>query len=141
MLTGRPKIVKSIHKSINTTNEDIIYVDENINQLLYEGKTVRITYTGTKSKNSSESIEVTIENLLDKNITVQTRNVLMDGLMCDPIFSCDIVAKKYANDNIIFYSDNFPDEQNTLELSFHIFNTDSWDTISDTEPITIDVSK
>ena len=110
--------------------------NENNNSIIYEDEIVKITYTGIEESYSTD-VKLTIENLSDQGITVQARDVSINGIMVNPIFSCDVVAGKKANDSMSFYSleDDGIDKIETMELSFHIFDEDSWDTIVDTEPV------
>lgn len=48
------------------------------------------------------SYKVSIENKTDKKIIVQTRDVSIDGVMEEPIFSVEVTAGKKANDNMTF---------------------------------------
>ena len=84
---------------------------------------------------------VFIENNSGENITVQVRNVSINGFMVDPIFSCDVVSGKVAFDTITFLESDLTDNDisdiTSIELEFHIFNTDSWDTILDSDIVTI----
>ena len=110
----------------NTTDES---------KVLFEDSTVRITYTGTDEESwMGKGLKVTIENLSDKNISVQTREASVNGVMDDPYFSCDVASGKTANDTIYFST---KDELGTVELSFHIFDSDTFDTIADTEKVTL----
>ena len=102
---------------------------------MFEDSTVRITYTGTDEESwMGKGLKVTIENLSDKNISVQTREASVNGVMDDPYFSCDVASGKTANDTIYFST---KDELGTVELSFHIFDSDTFDTIADTEKVTL----
>ena len=104
-------------------------------KVLFEDSTVRITYTGTDEESwMGKGLKVTIENLSDKNISVQTREASVNGVMDDPYFSCDVASGKTANDTIYFST---KDELGTVELSFHIFDSDTFDTIADTEKVTL----
>ena len=110
----------------NTTGESTV---------LFEDSTVRITYTGTDEDSwMGKGLKVTIENLSDKNISVQTREASVNGVMDDPYFSCDVASGKTANDTIYFSTN---DELGTVELSFHIFDSDTFDAITDTEKVTL----
>lgn len=110
----------------NTTGES---------KVLFEDSTVRITYTGTDEESwMGKGLKVTIENLSDKNISVQTREASVNGVMDDPYFSCDVASGKTANDTIYFSTN---DELGTVELSFHIFDSDTFDAIADTEKVTL----
>ena len=87
-------------------------------------------------------IYVYIENNTGKNITVQTRDVSVDGFMVDPTFSSDVAAGKKAYDTITFYEDDLKNNGITdiksIELKFDVFDADSWDDIfvSDVKKIT-----
>lgn len=85
---------------------------------------------------------MTIENLSDIGITVQVRDTSINGIMMDPIFSTDIAVGKKANDEMSFYSlkDEGIDKIETMEFSFHVFGSEDWDTIVDTDPIILDFS-
>ena len=69
---------------------------------------------------------------------MQTRESSVNGVMEDPYFSCDVAAGKTANDSIVFSSDN---ELGVVEMSFHIFDADTYDTIVDTDTITVTVDE
>ena len=57
------------------------------------------------------------------------------------IFSADIMPGKKAVDAITFLDSDLEDNGITniedVEVSFNIFNTDSWDTVVDTDVVTI----
>lgn len=114
-------------------------VPENVNEVLYEDDIVRITYTGLETDDwLGDGLKVTVENLSDKNITVQASEASVNGVMEDPYFSCDVAAGKKANDSITFAIDN---EIGIVELSFHVYDSDTYDTIVDTDMITVTVNE
>ena len=88
-----------------------------------------------------QSIVVYVENNTGRNITVQNDNVSVNGFMVNSIYSCNVVDTKRAIDSITFLSTELEENEITdiesVELSFHIFDSDSWDTILDTETVTI----
>ena len=65
----------------------------------------------------------------------------INGFMVDPIFSCDVPVGKHAIDTITFMSNELEENDITrienVELSFHIFDMNSWDDIDNTDPVTI----
>lgn len=104
-----------------------------------------ITIKAKKLK-SSDSIWRTdlyffIENNTEQDITVQASDVSINGFMVEPFFSSDVMKNKKAFDTIAFLESDLTENGITdikeLELSFHIFDTVSWDAIEDTEPISI----
>ena len=113
-------------------------------KVLYEDKTLRITYKGIESPLGGDTADVklTIENLSDIGITVQVRDTSINGIMMDPIFSTYIAVGKKANNEMSFYSlkDEGIDKIETMEFSFHVFGSEDWDTIVDTDPIILDFS-
>ncbi len=110
--------------------------------IAYEGNDIKIVIKGLSEDSlMGPSIVAYIENNGNKNITVQTRDVSVNGFMVDAIFSSEVVAGKRAIDTITFMSSDLEENEITditnIELSFHIFDTDSWGTIVDTEVVTI----
>ncbi len=112
--------------------------------LIYEDDSVKIISKG-KAEDSLWGPEVTIyiENKLEENITVQTRDTSIDGFMVDDSFSPEIAGKKRAISTITFMDSDIEEnglsDFNSIETSFHIYYTDSADTLIDTEPITINL--
>lgn len=109
----------------------------------YEGNDVKVVVKGLDLNGSifGPSIVVYIENNGDKALTVQTRDVSVNGFMMDPIFSSDMMPGKCAVDTITFMSEELEENDitaiETVELSFTIFDFENWQTIVDTETVTI----
>lgn len=84
---------------------------------------------------------VFIENKSGKNVTIQTRDTSVNGFMMDTIFSSEICDGKYAIDGITFMNSSIEESGiesiEEIECSFHIFGTDDWETIEDTESIVV----
>ena len=82
-----------------------------------------------------------MENNSDKDITVQTRDVSINGFMVNAMFSCNVVAGKKAVDTITFMESDLSENDitaiNDVELSFHVFDFENWETIVDTEVVNI----
>lgn len=138
--TGESSAAEESSDTKESQNEDSSDTEKSDNaadesKVLFEDSTVRITYAGTDEESwMGKGLKVTIENLSDKNISVQTREASVNGVMDDPYFSCDVASGKTANDTICFST---KDELGTIELSFHIFDSDTFDTIADTEKVTL----
>ena len=129
-----------IETSIADTYE---YTYDDSGDLAYDGNDIKIVIKGLAEDASvfGPGIIVFIENTGDKDITVQTRDVSINGFMVDALFSCDVVAGKRAIDIITFTESDFEENEITaiseVELSFHVLDFDGWDTIVDTEVINI----
>ena len=117
--------------------------DKKTEEVIMDTAGVKITAKGLeKGGYFGPELKVLIENDTGKDITVQCRDVSVNGFMTDVMFSVDVVNGKKANDGIIFRGSSLEENGITVieetEFSFHIFDSDSWDTIIDTEPIHID---
>ena len=81
-----------------------------------------------------------MENNSSEDITVQVRDLSVNGFMMSPVFSCEVLAGRKAYDTITLFESEL--EENgitsieTMELAFHIFNTRTWETIIDSDSIT-----
>ena len=111
--------------------------------LAYDDSGIKIV---VKKLNSSDSfwgsdVYLYVENNSQKDVTIQARNVSINGYMVEPAFSCDVVSGKKAYDTITFFESDLEENNITdiseIELSFHIYDLTSWDDIKDTDPITI----
>ena len=77
--------------------------------------------------------------LVGKNIGINCDNVSVNGFMVTPVSSTVYDGKMAIDDITIFSSDleaNGITSVDTIELTFHIYDADSYDTIAVTEPIT-----
>lgn len=119
------------------------YAYDDSGKLAYEGNGVKIVVKGLAKDESifGPSLVVYIENTGDKDVTVQARDVSINGFMVDAMFSCDVVADKRAVDTITFMETDLEENEITaiedVELSFHVFDMAEWETIVDTEVVKI----
>lgn len=111
-------------------------------QVVLDEQGVRITVLSLDSDNWFEpTINLLIENNLEKNLTVQARNTSVNGVMMDPYFSCDVAAGKKANGELTFSSTDFSDAGiktlQSIELSFYVYETDTWNEVFSSAMVTI----
>ena len=139
--TDSNKEENDIDNSGEKNNETPI-VDEAYNfkeQVLLDRDGIRITAKSIEKSWAGTSLNVLVENDSETNITVQTRDSIVNGIMVDTWASIDIVAGKKANDSITFTSSDVKtagiDIFKDISLKFHVFNSDDWNTIFDTEQI------
>lgn len=119
------------------------YTFDDSGNLAYDGNGIKVVVKGISEDSSlfGPSIVVYIENNSDKDITIQTRDVSVNGFMVDAMFSSEVVIGKRAVDTITFLASELEENEiteiKTAELSFHIFDAADWDTIVDTDVITM----
>jgi len=119
------------------------YVYDDSGDVAYEGNGVKIVVKGLKEDEIwGPGIVVYIANTGSENITIQSRDVSINGFMVDALFSSDVLEGKHAIDTITFLSSDLEENEITeiesIELSFCIFDFDSWETIVDTDVVKID---
>jgi|LSQX01.2.fsa_nt_gb hypothetical protein len=118
-----------------------ITIDE---QLLLDRDGIVISATGLEETWLGPEINILIENNSGQPVTVQARNTSVNGYMVEPVFSCDVAPGKKANDSITFTGSDLQkcgiEVMARIELVFHVFNTDSWATVFDSEPVVIETS-
>ena len=110
--------------------------------IVYDAGGIKIVVKGLKEDDFwGPTILTYIENNSGQNICVQVRNTSVNDFMIDAAMSEDVLNGKKAVTDITFFSSDL--EKNNIEtverveLSFHIFQMDSWDTIVDTEIISL----
>lgn len=113
-------------------------------QVLFEGEGIKITAKGLEDDLFGTKLALLIENDSDRCITVQAQNANVNGYMVTTMMSADVAAGKKANDGLIFETSGLKEcgiEQiANMEFRFHIFDTNSWEDILNTDVIKIDTS-
>lgn len=112
-------------------------------EVLVDANGVKIIGKGLSANDSfwGPGVILYIENNSDKNVTIQVRDVSVNGFMIDSTMSEDVVAGKKAMSAVQFFSSNLEENSITditdVELYFHIFDMESWDTVFDSDVIAI----
>ncbi|MBE3093648.1 MAG: hypothetical protein IMZ52_01355, partial [Actinobacteria bacterium] len=122
--------------------KDDITVEE---QVLLDHEGILITLQSLNADNIfGPSLKVLVENNGSKDVIVQTRNSVINGVMIESMFSCDVVAGKKANNEITFMSSDLKTAQietiKDIEFSFHIADPESFTEIYSSDTINITTS-
>jgi len=104
-----------------------------VGKVIYDENGIKITCTGvsdSKDFMGGKKIGLIIENSTSTKYTVQVRDFSVNGIMVEPVFSCDVAAGKKAIDSIDIWK-NEMDKKGLLniskaELSFLMFDSDTW---------------
>ena len=129
--------------SVSATEEATATIEE---QVLVEQDGIKITAKDITYDSSfmGSSLNLIIENTSDKTITVQARDVSVNGYMLNPIMSADIAPGKTANDDILFLSSEL--EENgieaiaNIEAKFTAFSTENFESLFTTDTVRIETS-
>lgn len=122
-----------------------VYDDSGV--VLYDQGGIRIISKGLSLDSNFFGPELVlyIENNSDKYITVQARDTSINGFMIDSVISDEVLPGKKVIAGMAFSSSRLEESRisaiETIETVFHIFDTDTWNTIIDTNPITITIEK
>lgn len=111
--------------------------------VIMEKNNIRVTFMGFAQKGSGlkgYDIKLKIENSSEKNYTVQVRNLSVNGIMADSIFSADVAAGKTANDAI--WVCNMEERGieapiTSAEFYLHVFESDTYGGDFDSDIITV----
>ncbi|MDD6202620.1 MAG: hypothetical protein PUB13_06730 [Lachnospiraceae bacterium] len=80
------------------------------------------------------------ENTSGKNVGISVDDMSINGFMMNPIFSTTVYDGKKAIDDITIFSSDLEENGITaieeVELKFHIYDADSYSTITDSDAIT-----
>lgn len=122
--------------------EGFEYEYDNSGIIMYDDNGIEVMVKGLDEDSFfGPCVKVYIANNTDQDITIQTRNVSINGFMVDPLFSTDVLSGKHAISGITFLTSELEENEiteiKTLELNLHIFDSTSWETILDTDTITI----
>lgn len=128
------EIQTSEYANMDTTPNDTGMELYNENGIKIVGKTVdENSFWGT-------AILLYVENTSGKNVGISVDDMSINGFMMSPYFSTTVYDGKKAIDDITVFSseleENGIESIEDVELKFHIYDADSYSTITDTDPIT-----
>ena len=140
-------LFKNVYSKLETSefaNMDTTPNDEG--QELYNANGVRIVGK-TVDENSfwGTAILLYIENTSGQNVGINVDNMSINGYMMTPLFSTTVYDGKKSIDDITIMSSDLEANGITsvdqVELKFHIYNAESYDTIADSDAITFTAQK
>jgi len=129
-----------VNTSVASTYTQVV---DDSGDVLVDSNGIKIIGKGLSASDSfwGPGVILYIENNSDKDVTIQTRDVSVNGFMVDSSMSEDIVVGKKAISAVQLFSTDLEENGITditdVELFFHIFNMDTWDTIYDSDVIAI----
>lgn len=140
---------KNLMESAATTEEkEVETVDGNNGallieeQILLEQDSVKITaLEAVKDSIWGEGIKLLIENDSDKNIGIGCNALIVNDYMISDLFSTSVAAGKKANEIMYISSSQLEaagiSNIGQIEIYFHIYDSDNWDTLFDSEAVVI----
>lgn len=105
--SGSATLVEEQKDEAEVKQEEVVLVDDELAKIVVTEK--------FNDEIFGPSYKVSVENKTDKKIIVQTRDISIDGVMEEPIFSIEVTAGKKANDNMTFMNIEGLDNLKNLE--------------------------
>ncbi len=88
-----------------------------------------------------EGIKLLVENSGTKNVGVTCNALIVNNYMISDLFSCSVAAGKKANETMYLSSTSLEaagiENVGQIEIYFHVYDSDSYDTLFDSDVITI----
>lgn len=135
------EVLKQLLPSLNRIHKmGIVHRDINPNNVMRSQDGIRIVgkYVDENSFWGA-AVLLYIENTSGRNVGVNCDNMSINGFMVTPYFSCTVYDQKKSIDDITILSTDLEDNGITsvedLEVNFHIYDADSYETICDTGAI------
>ena len=128
---------------LQTSAADYVQAYDDSGFVAYDNGGIKIVIQKANSEDSFWGADVYVfaQNDTDANITIQARDVSINGYMVDPMFSCNIAAGKKAYSSLTFLESDLTENGITdiknLELRFTAFNSDTWDDIFNTDIVSV----
>lgn len=115
-------------------------------QILLEEDGIKITATGMEEDSIwGEGVELLIENNTEKNIGVGCSGLIVNDYMITDLFSTSVAAGKKANEVMYMSSTELKEAGisniGQIEIYFHIYDGDSFETIYDADRVVIQTSQ
>lgn len=128
------EIQTSAYDNMDTTPNDAGMELYNENGIRIVGKTVdEGSFWGT-------AVLLYCENTSGKNVGISVDDMSINGFMMNPCFSTTVYDGKKSFDEIILFSSDLEangiESIDEVELKFHIYNSATYDTIAESDPIT-----
>lgn len=119
-----------------------VTIDE---QILLEQNDIKITAVGMEEDSIwGEGIKLLIENNSDRNIGVGCSALIVNDYMLSDLFFVSVAAGKKANDTMYLSSNQLEaagiSNVGQIEIYFHLYDSDSWETLFDSECAVIQTS-
>lgn len=144
------EIINNVADDVGLT--DVVNGEQGNNQLATIAETVLLEQEGVKITAKEyvndtiwgEGIKVLIENTGDKNLGIGCNALVVNNYMITDLFSSNVAAGKKSNETIFLSSSELKaagiEKVGRIEVSFHIYDSDSYETVFDTDLICLETS-
>jgi hypothetical protein len=145
-----PETYETIHKTglltLNLTPECNQAIDYSGTELYNDGS-IRIIYKGMESNSLFDGlVYFFIENSTGKDVSVYADSITINGVQCDEVFWADLRKGTVVLDTMVLWDLSAVnlesiDQIETMELKFRVIDSESWDDLTVTDTVTINIEK
>ena len=126
-----------------TSSDETVTINE---QVLFDQDGVTVTATEYVTDSIwGDGIKLLLENNSDKDITVGCDSLIVNDYMITDLFSSGIAAGKKSNETLYLSSMQLNaagiENVGKIEIYFHVYDSSTYDTVFDTECVTIQTSE
>lgn len=114
---------------------------------LYNDGSIRIIYKGMESNSLFDGlVYFFIENSTGKDVSVYADSITINGVQCDEAFWADLRKGTVVLDTMVLWDLSAVnlesiDQIETMELKFRVIDSESWDDLTVTDTVTINIEK
>lgn len=136
--------VSETDEDANATEADAgLSIEE---QVLIDQDGIRVTATGIEYDTlMGAGIKLLLENNTDRNVMVGCNALIVNNYMISDLFASEVAASKKANDTMYMMSSDLKaagiSNIGQIEIYFHVYDSSTYDTLFDSDVITIQTSK
>lgn len=107
-------------KKDETSKED---ENKSIDKVIYDKDGIKVSAKGLSKDIMGTKIKLAIENNSDKAVLIQNRDLSVNGIMMDGVFSANVEAGKKANDGISIFSSDLEENEikDIKEVEFKLY--------------------
>lgn len=137
-------VVSEADEDANATEADEgLSIEE---QVLIDQDGIRVTATGIEHDTlMGAGIKLLLENNTDRNVMVGCNALIVNNYMISDLFASEVAAGKKANDTMYMMSSDLKaagiSNIGQIEIYFHVYDSSTYDTLFDSDVITIQTSK
>ncbi len=130
-------------EDLETSSGVAVTIDE---QVLFEQDGIVVTATEyTTDSIWGDGIKLLLENNSDKDISIGCNALMVNDYMITDLFASSIAAGKKANETLYLSSTQLKaagiENVGKIEIYFHVYDSSTYDTVFDTECVTIQTSE
>ena len=116
------------------------YIYDDSGEVLFEKKGIKAASRGLQTGEQDPALRIYLENNYETTVTVQAKDVSVNGIPLDPLFSIDLTPGRHAVTDLQFPRSELEENTKiqTVEFVLQALDPDSWDIIAEGELVRLE---